>query len=552
MLSLLQQRRTYGCFLPRSKAYNPSRGRAFAKTTVLRLTASKQIDVFGSIPSESSTGENRKIKEIIFAKTIIVVVTDGGLCRAFYLGSGLLALELNPRNPWRKVTTAVYNHTNDTIVVVYEPNPGGLQCRDSVNVLTEELVLSHPAFFEFDEANGMILAAQQGNVRFFQFWNHEKFTPVFSVYEEEFEAVFDIEDGRRLADVEIPLDHYRSVEFLELLVCQLLLKQERLSLRIINLLDGGTGHKVAQTRDTFAPIGFVFFEAPERVYNKKYLNNCHRRFFTISEGKIEFWSLRCDTLDHLHTIRVAGLRDAGLCQQSVQADLLVVFASGDAEPGFLPSLDGFTTGLELQRNYLQSSTPKYEPSQAYREARSFGAAPRKKDLMRSGPKGVHFLSLYDGELLGTVSPELCGYSTEVLQLSGDAQTIACGDAHGAVRLVRIPTPYDTPSTADHEGMLLTSKLNQRISPFFTLPIPPYELQLSLSRRLSPERPSQVVDRLATEHFTTSLQRLSNDNSAESEFQSKRTKRSLGEERPSEPDRNLELKHQKQKVSMEAQ
>ncbi|KYF39894.1 hypothetical protein TGARI_240525A, partial [Toxoplasma gondii ARI] len=397
MLSLLQQRRTYGCFLPRSKAYNPSRGRAFAKTTVLRLTASKQIDVFGSMPSELSTSENRKIKEIIFAKTIIVVVTDGGLCRAFYLGSGLLALELNPRNPWRsnyhaptfyaatatgapsEVTTAVYNHNNDTIVVVYEPNPGGLQCRDSMNVLTEELVLSHPAFFEFDEANGMILAAQQGNVRFFQFWvficllerylenveavskqNHETFTLVFSVYEEEFEgkqstphlyrpfstiyfqkfgylmdswrclsqrdrifsrqpySILKTEDAWYFtwtspyfillvhrwihqADVEIPLDHYRSVEFLELLVCQLLLKQERLSLRIINLLDGGTGHKVAQTRDTFAPIGFVFFEvtssenrsckaarnnckcqAPERVYNKKYLNNCHRRFFTIS------------------------------------------------------------------------------------------------------------------------------------------------------------------------------------------------------------------------------------------------------------------------------
>lgn len=180
----------------------------------------------------------------------------------------------------------MYNTVNDTVVVVYEPIPGGLQCKvflRKVRLLqgrctprsdgypagelfiqalergkatgppyarcfgkvfrsytgaqldgcvAEELILTHPAFFEFDgekrskrkagclggcifrccaEANGMVLAAQQGTIRFFQFWvelllirpdrasrsftavssqNHETYSLVFSVYEERFEGKY--------------------------------------------------------------------------------------------------------------------------------------------------------------------------------------------------------------------------------------------------------------------------------------------------------------------------------------------------------------------------
>lgn len=102
------------------------------------------------------------------------------------------------------------------------------------------MVLSHPAFFEFDgnyfslssrrtrqgtflvfatEANGVILAAQQGDVQSFQFWvflhytsklrkcccyrrnkqNHTKFKLVFAVHGEEFEGKWHLPLGAREA-----------------------------------------------------------------------------------------------------------------------------------------------------------------------------------------------------------------------------------------------------------------------------------------------------------------------------------------------------------------
>ncbi|KNC35903.1 hypothetical protein PFLG_00853 [Plasmodium falciparum RAJ116] len=120
----------------------------------------------------------------------------------------------------------------------------------------ERVILSHPAFFEFCETNGRIGAANL-NTNSYTFWNMETYEPVFEI-EEEFQeirvsdglvamfkqpvnntiplALFDIQNGERLVETVISILPRREMQFLELLVSKLLIKQEGSSLRIYDLL----------------------------------------------------------------------------------------------------------------------------------------------------------------------------------------------------------------------------------------------------------------------------------------------------------------------------
>ncbi|XP_026193500.1 uncharacterized protein LOC113147378 [Cyclospora cayetanensis] len=373
----------------------------------------------GHLLPRSKVVEQKKIKEIIFAGRCVIVVTEGGVCRAYDTKSTRFLADLNPGAPWKKITTAIYHAKNDTVVVVFEPNPGGLQCQVFIASVTN-VVLSHPAFFEFDEANGVILAAQQGDVQSFQFWNHTKFKLVFSVHGEEYEAVFDVEDGRRVAEISIPIDQYRRVEFLELLVSKLLFKQERASLRVIDLLNNGASIKVPHTRDSFSPVGFVFFEVPERVMGKKYLDQRARRFFTISLDTVQFWILEHNRLDKLYSIRIPGLREAGLCQQCMGTNLLAICPSHgqNMKCEISGSSDvAFVSALELHQLKRPGGVLKgFHPTEPVPDQLG---EPTKRGLKNSGDRNILFFSLEDGQYIGSVSSHLCGENVEVLQMSAE-------------------------------------------------------------------------------------------------------------------------------------
>lgn len=83
--------------------------------------------------------------------------------------------------------------------------------------------------------------------------------------------------------------------------------------------------------------------------------------------------------------------------------------------------DGFTTGLQLRD---KSAVPCILPQNRELAAarwHEYLVSETRKDLRQLLTAGILFLSLDNGEPLGSVPSELCGHSLEVLQLSWDAR-----------------------------------------------------------------------------------------------------------------------------------
>ncbi|XP_952182.1 uncharacterized protein TA13710 [Theileria annulata] len=118
--------------------------------------------------------EMSEVKEIIFTDEIVAVLMKSGLARAFDLISGVLKCELNPdinSIHFPCVHTIVYNKRNDTLIIAYSSFPSHLQCKviycqyliegkmlsptSSFNF--EQVVLNHPAYFEFCGYSSTIL-----------------------------------------------------------------------------------------------------------------------------------------------------------------------------------------------------------------------------------------------------------------------------------------------------------------------------------------------------------------------------------------------------------
>ncbi|AFZ79451.1 hypothetical protein BEWA_022990 [Theileria equi strain WA] len=118
-------------------------------------------------------------------------------------------------------------------------------------------------------------------------------------------SLFDIEDGHRLVDASIAIVPDRKMQFLELLVSQLLIKQEGHPIKVHDLVR----KKCIVVHNTikFNPRGFVFYDTPYlEKGNKVYMQNTTRRFFTISFFSIDFWELDPSKMIHVKSIRING------------------------------------------------------------------------------------------------------------------------------------------------------------------------------------------------------------------------------------------------------
>ncbi|OEH79105.1 putative DnaJ domain-containing protein [Cyclospora cayetanensis] len=235
----------------------------------------------------------------------------------------LLAAREHAKIAWRMIKlTALRTFARAVRMAVF----GTRTTADSSDIVGFHFQITKTHYFHTLEANGVILAAQQGDVQSFQFWNHTKFKLVFSVHGEEYEA----------------------------------------SLRVIDLLNNGASIKVPHTRDSFSPVGFVFFE---------------------------FWILEHNRLDKLYSIRIPGSSDVA-----------------------------FVSALELHQLKRPGGVLKgFHPTEPVPDQLG---EPTKRGLKNSGDRNILFFSLEDGQYIGSVSSHLCGENVEVLQMSAENMTLA--------------------------------------------------------------------------------------------------------------------------------
>ncbi|EAN32819.2 hypothetical protein TpMuguga_02g00536 [Theileria parva strain Muguga] len=315
--------------------------------------------------------EISEVKEIIFADEIVAVLMKSGLARAFNLISGVLKCELNPHINsihFPCVHTIVYNKKNDTLIIAYSSLPSHLQCKviychclnegkiksPTFSFNFEQVILSHPAYFEFCENNKRIAAADLTN-NTYKFWDMITYTYLYEIKGRERQEIrvsdgllvmldqpnddyislslFDIENGAKLVpaiplfilqiDSIINIIPKKPLQFLELLVSQILIKQEGQLFSVIDILRNKK--TVGLNTIYFKPRGFVFFDAPYVPPNtKSYEINYTRRFFTISSNSIEFWQLSPTQLTQTTSINVPGVENPDLCCHSIMSDMFCI------------------------------------------------------------------------------------------------------------------------------------------------------------------------------------------------------------------------------------
>lgn len=528
MFQYMRERKKYGNIFPRSVAYQIDKNKLFQRNICSHYKTVKIIDISKNYPYEQTNDSRIKIKEVVLADGVIAVLINSGISRAYDIVTGKHICEINPHNN-SVVHTLVYNTFNNTLIVAYAALPAHLQCKiidcqklkmgitnsSELGKEFEKVILTHPAFFEFCETNGRIGAANL-NAHTYTFWDMETYKPVFEIVEEFQEirvsdglvamfkqpirnniplALFDIENGKKLVDTVIQILPSREMQFLELLVSKLLIKQEGCSLRIYDLLKK-TRQKVKDTL-TFEPSAFIFYDRPSPVNGKVYKNEISKRFFTISKDLIEFWDLDSNHLRKMYSIKVSGLRDADLCNHSLQSQLLCVYSTNGSEHlkehSRLKHIDYIYEKAESQKplhlenniynetNRMLNKTCELKRTKITRKniSTNIKHCTYKQNVLNSintttnmnnnnnnisnnidnnniNSENIHsglnknmnmnfgallFFSLTDGEFLNYISENVCG-KVDVLASNSTMTSIVCGDSNGVLRILRNNPKYD--------------------------------------------------------------------------------------------------------------
>ncbi|ORM41741.1 uncharacterized protein BXIN_2783 [Babesia sp. Xinjiang] len=397
---------------------------------------------------ESSTGDTKMVA--------------GAICTRF---KGVLRIDVTENIP--KFYPYGYHEPSEVKEILLSLKLGKLES-PKYSFQFECVVLRHPAFFEFCSSNKRIGAADLCK-HVYRFWNMDNYKLVFEIKEQGYQEIrvsdgvvvmlgqpqnnfiplslYDIEDGKLLATRQLEIVQHRELQFLELLVTQLLIKQQGGPIRAYDILRGD-GFTVADTVN-FQPSGFVFYDiATETICRessmprRNKLSYRPRKFFTISRMCIEFWELtRCHMIRTRQLI-LHGMDNPDLCCHSIWANLLFVRAyqkqSFTEEPGELPLiLRKYKPCLYFQRPMLVKNNDRiHTPTKE-------GPTQSEVDIFKlnSDPDTHHVILLFslDGSrYYGKMDREVCGKRLKTLTISNDLSAIACGNDSGIVRIVRMP------------------------------------------------------------------------------------------------------------------
>ncbi|SOV20436.1 conserved Plasmodium protein, unknown function [Plasmodium gaboni] len=390
--------------------------------------------------------------------------------------NGEFLCEINPNN-FSVVHTIVYNSYNNTLIIAYASFPAHLQCKViDCNDLKHGITNSSKL-----ETNGRIGAANL-NTNSYTFWNMETYEPVFEI-EEEFQeirvsdglvamfkqpvnntiplALFDIQNGERLVETVISILPRREMQFLELLVSKLLIKQEGSSLRIYDLLKK-TRQKVKNTY-TFQPTAFVFYDVNKgnikNIYiYSKFIVTCYNVKRTCAHKQKIFYHIKqldrvlgvrfLHVEEDVHYICTRCLRDPDLCNHSMMAEILCIYSSNAFEK--IRKYENLFTYVDygnLKESELYKKRNEEETSLLYKKrilSNNIQDKKLKSDIKKEqfNYGALLFFSLNDGEFLNYISENICGNSVEVLASNSSMTTLVCGDDKGFIRILRNNPKYD--------------------------------------------------------------------------------------------------------------
>ncbi|GBE60693.1 hypothetical protein, conserved [Babesia ovata] len=252
-------------------------------------------------------------------------------------------------------------------------------------------------------------------------------------------SLYDIEDGKLLATREIEIVQHRELQFLELLVTQLLIKQQGGPIRAYDILRG-EGFTVNDTNH-FRPSGFVFYDTNSSmgsyepaVFPRHKLAYRPRRFFTISRTCIEFWELTRYSLRRTRQLFIQGMDNPDICCHSLWANLLFVRAHQeqpfDDKGADEPLMERFRQSTiyfkkPLLRNRSDRVHTPTKPGPGCCEVDIFAA-----DVDFYTKHSVLLFSLDGSTYFGKIDREVCGAHLRSLAISQDLSSCTADVAAG--------------------------------------------------------------------------------------------------------------------------
>lgn len=495
----------YGNRVPRSLSLKVNRTKLIQQHITSGFKTSKIIDVCKDDSSPIIESTTSKVKEVVIANDVLAVLLSTGIAKIYNIMTGKYTCEINPSN-YNTVHTLVYNHINNTLIIAYAAFPAHLQCKvvDCLELTKgkivsypkahkfESVILSHPAFFEFCETNERIGSANL-NDKMYTFWNMRNYQAVFEVHDNYQEirvsdglvamfkqpenniiplALYDIEDGTKLVQSSIEILPDREMQFLELLVSKLMIKQEGCCLRIYDLLKGTK--QIVFNSKNFHPSAFVFYDHSPALDGKMYRNESSKKFFTVSIDIVQFWELDQMALTRIHTIHIPGMNNPDLLSHSTISNIVcfytrnllqkkevcakseedegntdLIFQEHDSsyfplsEQGEIISVDALSSNY-VTSNSCNSIDHDGTNTNMNRSTRVQNKKKRKlhKNCSEVGFGALMFYGLNDGCFLSQISEGVIGDSVEVIATNNTLSIIAIGTKYGTVRIIRNNPKYD--------------------------------------------------------------------------------------------------------------
>lgn len=253
-----------------------------------------------------------KIVEIVSSNDLIFALTNNGVCAAFDRDARARVCFLNVTND-EVIRSLFLNKTNDSLITVSvfrKDDFSSLHCRStplahirrgylkSGRSIFESESLRWPGFVEFDDVNSKILTFSAEDNKY-KVWDLKTYRLLYTIVDDNIQEIkispgvmlliynrhesyvpiriLNVENGRKLKEINHLLNRKRKVDFIEQFHEKLLVKQEHENLQIVDVY---TGDQIEVERShLLTPNAFIFLYESEL-------------FLTFQQRQVIVWNFR--------------------------------------------------------------------------------------------------------------------------------------------------------------------------------------------------------------------------------------------------------------------